>query len=64
MREYNIASASHLLEFSEVAASRRLAEIPQVELGHSLYRLVRLRIAIRVPVILERDLIIASAVRA
>lgn len=54
MRERNIASASQLLEFSEVAASRRLAELLQVEIGHSLYRLVLLRFANRVPVILER----------
>lgn len=54
MRERNIASTSQLLEFSVVAASRRLAELLQVEIGHSLYRLVLLRFANCVPVILER----------
>ena len=60
MHERNIASASQLLEFSEVAASRRLAELLQVEIGYSLYRLVLLRFANRVPVILERVFIPCS----
>src|SRR4030067_77929 len=47
MRERNIASASQLLEFSEVAASRRLAELLQGEIGRSLYRLGLLRFAHR-----------------
>ena len=54
MSDRNIAAASQLLEFSEVAASRRLAEQLQVEIGHPLYRLVILRFANRVPVLLER----------
>lgn len=54
MSDRNIAAASQLLEFGEVAASRRLAEQLQVEIGHPLYHLVILRFANRVPVLLER----------
>ncbi len=54
MKERNIATASQLLEFSEVFASRRLAEQLEVEIGHPLYRVVLLRLANRVPVLLER----------
>lgn len=54
MRDRNLATASQLLEFSEVVASRRLAEQLEVEIGHPLYRVVILRFANRVPVILER----------
>jgi GntR family transcriptional regulator len=43
-----------LLEFDEVPASRRLAERLQVQIGHSLYRVVLLCLANRMPVILER----------
>ena len=60
MRNRNIADASQLLEFSEIAASRRLAELLQVEIGHPLYRLVLLRFANRVPVLLERVFIACS----
>lgn len=44
-----------LLEFDEVPASRRLAERLHVSIGHSLYRVVLLCLANRVPVILERS---------
>ena len=54
MRNRNLATASQLIEFSEIAASRRLAEQLDVEIGHPLYRVVMLRLANRVPVILER----------
>ncbi|MCX8061501.1 MAG: GntR family transcriptional regulator [Anaerolineales bacterium] len=54
LRDRNLATASQLLEFSEVVASRRLAEQLEVEIGHPLYRIVILRFANRVPVILER----------
>jgi GntR family transcriptional regulator len=54
MNSRNLATASQLLEFSEVVASRRLAEQLEVEIGHPLYRIVILRLANRVPVILER----------
>ncbi len=54
MQRRNIATASQLLEFSEVAASRRLAELLQLEIGNPIYRISILRLANRVPVILER----------
>jgi GntR family transcriptional regulator len=54
MQRRNIATASQLLEFSEMAASRRLAEILNIEIGNPLYRVSLLRFANRVPVILER----------
>jgi len=60
MQSRNIATASQMLEFSEVAASRRLAEQLQVEIGYPLYRLVILRFANRVPVLLERVFIPCS----
>jgi GntR family transcriptional regulator, N-acetylglucosamine utilization regulator len=43
-----------LLEFDEAPASRRMAERLQVQIGHSLYRVVLLCLANRMPVILER----------
>ncbi|MEW6567960.1 MAG: GntR family transcriptional regulator [Chloroflexota bacterium] len=54
MRARGIAVGSQLLEFSQVPASRRLAERLQVEIGHALYHVARLRLANRVPTILER----------
>jgi GntR family transcriptional regulator len=54
MRRRNIATASQLLEFGEVAASRRLAESLRIEIGNPIYRVSILRFANRVPVILER----------
>ncbi len=54
MQRRNIATASQLLEFSEVVASRRLAEHLQIEIGNPIYRISMLRLANRVPVILER----------
>ncbi|MEW5815383.1 MAG: GntR family transcriptional regulator [Spirochaetota bacterium] len=50
-----ITTASQLLELGEVPASRRLAEQLEVEIGHPLYRVLILRFANRVPVVLERD---------
>jgi GntR family transcriptional regulator len=50
----SLAVARQLLEFSEVPASRRLAERLQVDIGHPLYRVVLLYLANRVPVVLER----------
>ncbi len=55
MRARNIATGSQLLEFGQVPASRRLAEKLSVEIGHSLYRIVILRLANHVPIILERN---------
>lgn len=54
MQRRNIATASQLLEFDEMVASRRLAEILKIEIGNPLYRVSLLRFANRVPVILER----------
>jgi len=54
MQRRNIATASQLLEFSEMVASRRLADILKIEIGNPLYRVSLLRFANRVPVILER----------
>lgn len=60
MKARNLATASQLIEFSEIVASRRLAEQLEVEIGHSLYRVVILRFANRVPVILERGFFASS----
>jgi GntR family transcriptional regulator len=60
MHNRNLATSSQLLEFSEMVASRRLAEQLEVELGHPIYRVVILRLANRVPVILERGFIPCS----
>jgi GntR family transcriptional regulator len=54
MQQRNIATASQLLEFSEIVASRRLAELLKIEIGNPIYRVDILRFANRVPVILER----------
>jgi GntR family transcriptional regulator len=54
LRTRNLAVARQLLEFSEVPASRRLADRLQVEIGHPLFRVVLLHLANRVPVVLER----------
>jgi GntR family transcriptional regulator len=54
MQERNISVASQLLEFGEIVASRRLAEVLEIEIGSPLYRITILRFANRVPVILER----------
>ncbi len=55
MRARGISVGSQLLEFSQVVASRRLAEQLQVEIGHVLYHVARLRLANRVPTVLERS---------
>ncbi len=54
MQRRNINVASQLLEFGQVIASRRLAESLQIEIGGPIYRVAMLRLANRVPVILER----------
>jgi GntR family transcriptional regulator len=54
MQRRNIATASQLIEFSEIVASRRLAELLNIEIGNAIYRVDILRFANRVPVILER----------
>jgi GntR family transcriptional regulator len=55
MEKRKITTTSQLLEFGQVVASRRLAEQLGVEIGHPLYRVLILRFANRVPVMLERD---------
>jgi GntR family transcriptional regulator len=54
MKARNIATASQLLEFEVMAASRRLAELLGIQIGSPLYHVSVLRFANRVPVILER----------
>jgi GntR family transcriptional regulator len=54
MQKRNVATGSQLIEFGEVVASRRLAELLELEIGNPIYRVVVLRFANRVPVILER----------
>jgi GntR family transcriptional regulator len=55
IRSHGLQVSRQLLEFGEVPASRRLAERLEVSIGHSLYRVVLLYLANRVPVILERS---------
>jgi GntR family transcriptional regulator len=47
MQRRNIATTTQLLEFSEMVASRRLAELLEIEIGDPIYRLVLLRFANR-----------------
>jgi len=54
MKARNIATASQLLEFEAMAASRRIAELFGIQIGSPLYYVSVLRFANRVPVILER----------
>jgi len=54
MHKRNIATTSQLLEFDQVAASKRLAEFLKVQIGDPVYRVSILRLANRVPVVLER----------
>jgi len=55
LRSRGIAVGSQLLEFGQVAASRRLAERLEVDVGRPLYHVARLRLANRIPSILERS---------
>ena len=54
MQKRNIATASQLLEFEQEAASRRLAEFLGLQIGDPIYRVSILRLANRVPFVLER----------
>lgn len=54
MHRRKIAIASQLLEFSEIVASRRLSELLNIEIGDPIYRVSVLRLANRVPIIVER----------
>jgi GntR family transcriptional regulator len=60
MSRRNIATASQLLEFGEVPASRRLADSLQIDIGDPIYRVAILRLANRVPVVLERVFVSCS----
>jgi GntR family transcriptional regulator len=54
MALHGIATSSELLEFDEIPASRRLAERLEVEIGSSLFCVSILRLANRVPCVIER----------
>ena len=54
MQKRNIATASQLLDFDQVAASKRLAAFLELQIGDPIYRVSILRLANRVPVVLER----------
>jgi len=54
MQRRNLATASQLLEFNQAAASRRLADYLGLQIGDPIYRVAILRLANRVPVVLER----------
>jgi DNA-binding GntR family transcriptional regulator len=54
MQARNIATFSQLLDMEEIVASRRLSETLQIEIGDPIIRVSLLRLANRVPVILER----------
>ncbi|MCL4561313.1 MAG: GntR family transcriptional regulator [Chloroflexi bacterium] len=60
MQTRGIATASQLLEFGQVPASRRLSERLAVEIGDPLYRVILLRLANRIPFVLERYFFPAS----
>ena len=55
MASRGIATSSQLLEFGEIPASRRLAERLEVEIGNPLNRVSVLRLANRVPCVIERS---------
>jgi GntR family transcriptional regulator len=54
MQARNIATFSQLLDMEEIVASRRLSATLQIEIGDPIIRVSLLRLANRVPVILER----------
>jgi GntR family transcriptional regulator len=54
MQKRNIATSSQLLEFGQVVASKRLGEYLGLPIGDPVYRISILRLANRVPVVLER----------
>jgi GntR family transcriptional regulator len=55
MQSRGIAVSSQLLEFGQLPASRRLAEWLEVTIGDPLYRVEILRLANRVPCVVERN---------
>ena len=54
MHKRNLSTTSQLLEFGQVVASKRLAEYLTLQIGDPIYRICILRLANRVPVVLER----------
>jgi GntR family transcriptional regulator len=54
LKARGIATSSQLLEFGQVPASRRLAENLKTDIGMPLYRVTLLRLANRVPFVVER----------
>lgn len=60
MQTRGISTTSQLLEFGQVPASRRLADRLQVEIGDSLYLVNLLRLANRIPFVVERYYIPSS----
>ncbi len=54
MQTRGIETTSQLLEFGQVPASRRLSEWLSVVIGDPLYRVVILRLANRIPFVVER----------
>jgi GntR family transcriptional regulator len=50
----NISTSSQLIEFEEIVASRRLSETLQIQIGDPIFRVIVLRLANRVPAVLER----------
>ncbi len=54
MLDRNLSISSQLIEFEEVVASRRLADTLHIEIGEPIFRVFMLRLANRVPVVLER----------
>lgn len=54
MQNRNLATTSQLLEFGQVVASKRLADSLALQIGDPIYRICILRLANRVPVVLER----------
>lgn len=60
MRRRGLAYTSQLLEFIQVPASKRLAEILHVDVGHLLYRVVKLHLANRIPTVVESSFVPCS----
>ena len=54
MQSRNISTSSQLLDLEEIVASRRLSETLMIEIGDPIIRVSLLRLANRIPVILER----------
>jgi GntR family transcriptional regulator len=55
MQSRGIATGSQLLEFGQIPASRRLAERLAMDIGQPIYRVMVMRLANRIPFVLERS---------